>query len=129
MTTPPRLPPPQPPLSKPHTNTLMASSVLTTTGSIAVSAFETQLMLYNRGLSLNLLHPTTSQHSHRDSPQGQKKCLFVFRKCFSLRFHAFQEYRTDTGPFTFPFLQFESFLLFFPSSLTLALVYFSLSSR
>lgn len=127
----PRLPPPR---WKPHTNTLIAGTVLTTTGSNAVRAFETQLMLYNRGLSLNLLHPTTSQRLPTPPPWkwkphgAQAKCLRFETLIYSFIFsypagiHNFFHvliFTVFTDSFISPFLA---------SQTASPLVYFSFSS-
>ena len=72
----------------PHKHT---SCQLTTRGSIAVSAFETQPMLYNRGL-ISLIHPPNiHQHPHHSdqNPTGARRnvCLCsenVSLKCYML---------------------------------------------
>lgn len=60
-----------------QTHTQPVRLLVTTTGIIAVGAFEIQLMLYNRGL----ISPNPPPHPHSkhnyQTPQGQKKQLCV----------------------------------------------------
>lgn len=118
--SPKSLPPCPPPfLSKPHTNTVIASFALTTIGSIAVRAFETQLMLYNRGLSLNHLHPTTSQHTPTKKMKTHRTWRNVCLYSENVSLQGSVPSR-DTGlmfPPCFSRLYFELFLPFLPSSL------------